>query len=200
MDLYLELFGYLGTALVIVSMMMSSVVRLRLFNIAGSVISAIYATLSGAMPVAVLNAVLIAINSWQLYRFYRGRALYCVAPVGAGDASLSRLLAVAGKDLDAHFPDAKRDIDRASDAYIVFQASAAIGVFVGERTADTVHVLVDYVLPRYRDPSVARYLSAFLKERGVRTLTAPPSAPTEGEKRLDKVGFRLFKGERTLHL
>lgn len=68
MNLYLELFGYLGTALILFSMMMTSLTKLRILNMTGSVISAIYAALCSAWPVVVLNAGLFVINSVQLLR------------------------------------------------------------------------------------------------------------------------------------
>ncbi len=68
MNIYLEIFGYLGTALVLLSMMMTSMTRLRLVNILGSVISMIYAIAMNTWPVALLNLGLILINSLQLAR------------------------------------------------------------------------------------------------------------------------------------
>lgn len=71
MNPYLELLGYLGTALVLMSMAMTSLVKLRLFNMAGSLVSLIYALVIATWPVALLNAGMIAINSVQLVRHYK---------------------------------------------------------------------------------------------------------------------------------
>lgn len=68
MNLYLELFGYLGTALVLLSMMMTSLERLRWLNLAGSVVSMIYAFACATWPVFVLNLCLSVINIVQLIR------------------------------------------------------------------------------------------------------------------------------------
>lgn len=68
MNPYLELFGYLGTALVLFSMMMSSMTKLRCINIAGSVVSMIYAVFCNTWPVVFLNLGMILINSVQLLR------------------------------------------------------------------------------------------------------------------------------------
>ncbi len=68
MNIYLELFGYFGTALVLLSMMMTSLTKLRMVNVTGSVISAIYAWLMGTFPVVFLNVGLIVINVIQLIR------------------------------------------------------------------------------------------------------------------------------------
>lgn len=66
--LALELFGYLGTALVLISMLMTNIKWLRGINMAGGTISLIYAICTNTMPVVVLNASLILINGVQLTR------------------------------------------------------------------------------------------------------------------------------------
>lgn len=71
MNIYLELFGYLGSALVLISMMMTSVKWLRILNMSGAVISAIYGALMNTWPVAVLNLGLIIIQVVQLCRLHR---------------------------------------------------------------------------------------------------------------------------------
>ena len=68
MNIYLELIGYLGTTLILLSMMMTSVARLRLLNLAGSVASMIYAFACGTWPVFLLNFSLAAIHIVQLIR------------------------------------------------------------------------------------------------------------------------------------
>ena len=70
----LELFGYLGTALVLLSMMMTSLKWLRIFNVMGSVISMTYAALVGTVPVVLLNLGMILINLVQLIREKRKQA------------------------------------------------------------------------------------------------------------------------------
>ncbi len=68
MHLFLELFGYLGTALVILSMTMNSVTRLRVVNLAGAVICCIYGALTQTWPTMVLNLSLSVIHIVQLVR------------------------------------------------------------------------------------------------------------------------------------
>lgn len=70
MNIYLELFGYLGTFLVIASMIMTSINKLRILNITGSIISLIYSVIINAYPIVLLNAALILINTFQLIRYY----------------------------------------------------------------------------------------------------------------------------------
>ncbi|MBO7195918.1 MAG: hypothetical protein J6V80_01145 [Clostridia bacterium] len=67
-EMALELFGYLGTGLVLVSFIMRDIKWLRAVNMAGGLISLIYAICVNTMPVVVLNASLICINGVQLAR------------------------------------------------------------------------------------------------------------------------------------
>ena len=70
MNIYLEIFGYIGTALVIISMTMKSLNKLRVVNICGAVISAIYSALISAWPIVLLNVTLATINSYHVIRTY----------------------------------------------------------------------------------------------------------------------------------
>ena len=68
MNIYLEIFGYIGTGLVLLSMMMTAVERLRLINAAGSVVTGLYAAISGTWPVVLLNVGMLVINTYHLVR------------------------------------------------------------------------------------------------------------------------------------
>ena len=70
MNIYLEFFGYIGTALVILSMTMKSINKLRAINIAGGTISAIYSAIISAWPIVVMNICLISINGYHLFKVY----------------------------------------------------------------------------------------------------------------------------------
>ena len=71
MNVYLEIFGYVGMALVLVSMMMTSVKWLRILNMSGALICAIYGILTNTWPTALLNIGLLIIQMVQLFRLYR---------------------------------------------------------------------------------------------------------------------------------
>lgn len=71
MNVLLQLFGYLGTVLVICSMMMTSVTRLRVVNMLGAVICCIYGALTQTWPTMVLNLSLTVIHIIQLLRLRR---------------------------------------------------------------------------------------------------------------------------------
>lgn len=71
LNIFLEIFGYIGSGLILLSMMMTSVEKLRWFNISGSVISMIYGAVMGTWPVVFLNVGTISINVVQIIRLHR---------------------------------------------------------------------------------------------------------------------------------
>ena len=68
MNILLEIFGYIGTALIILSMTMKSMSKLRVLNLSGSIISVIYSLIIVAWPTVVLNVCLAAINVYHLIK------------------------------------------------------------------------------------------------------------------------------------
>jgi len=67
---WIEWFGYFASLLVAVSLLMTSTVKLRWFNLAGSICFAYYGFVIGAIPVAVINLTVVFINIYHLYRIY----------------------------------------------------------------------------------------------------------------------------------
>jgi len=61
-----ELIGYAASALVAVSLLMSNVLRLRVLNLAGALVFVVYASLTGAWPVLVVNLFVAAIDLWYI--------------------------------------------------------------------------------------------------------------------------------------
>ena len=67
-SMIIETIGYLGSALVLVSFLMASVVKLRVINSAGGLIFAVYALLIHSYPTALMNFCLVGINLYYLAR------------------------------------------------------------------------------------------------------------------------------------
>ncbi len=78
--LIMEIIGYIGTGLVIISMLMTSLMRLRIINMCGAFLSMLYAISAHAWPVVILNAALIVIQIIQIIRLRWGRKTDSPAP------------------------------------------------------------------------------------------------------------------------
>ncbi len=190
MKIYLEIFGYSGTFLVLLSMMMTSVVKLRVFNIIGSVITMTYAFLSKAFPVVFLNAGLIIINVIQLVRLYGTKKLYRQINVKPSDAFLCDFLNQNSEDIKSVFPTFKNGNFDNADARIICCGNEIVGVWIANIEKDEGEILLDYVIPERRDTSVATYLFSCLKDEGITKLTTEKGTDSHC-KYLIKMGFKL---------
>lgn len=70
MDIHMivELVGYLGSILVVVSVLMISMVKLRIVNSIGASIFTVYALIIRSYPTALMNFSLVVINLYYLTR------------------------------------------------------------------------------------------------------------------------------------
>jgi hypothetical protein len=193
MNIYLEIFGYVGTALVLLSMMMTSVVKLRIFNIIGSVISMIYSFLCGAWPVVFLNLGLIIINVYQLVRLWRVKVAFNYVPVSTDDKSLAYFMEHHKADIGKYFPGYRFAPDNGEEAHMVYAGAEPVGVLIGKRAGDDLLVELDYATMKYRDCSVAIFLYGCLKEKGITRLLAGKSV-AEHNQYLKKMGFHTENG------
>ena len=64
----IEMIGYLGSVLVLISFLMSSVVKLRVINAVGSLVFAGYALIIHSYPTALMNFCLVGLNIYYLVR------------------------------------------------------------------------------------------------------------------------------------
>lgn len=67
----IEMVGYLGSVLVVISMLMTSVRRLRVVNSVGAGIFTIYALIIQSYPTALMNFCLVVINVYHLIRMHK---------------------------------------------------------------------------------------------------------------------------------
>ena len=71
-----ELIGYLGSILVAISLMMKSLLRLRLINLFGALFFTFYGVLLGAYPVAFLNGLIVCIDLYYLFQMWRQKDFF----------------------------------------------------------------------------------------------------------------------------
>ncbi len=167
---WIEMVGYLGSLLVLVSFVLTSVVKLRIVNTVGSLIFAVYALIIRSYPTAVMNICLVGINIYQLWKMTKSEKSYDLAEAGKGDGVLRYLLNTYGADIEAIFPGTDLDPEHADKAYVVFHEAKPVGLTLGNLKDGTLDLSLDYSIPQYRDCSIGTFLYSKLKEQGVENL------------------------------
>lgn len=186
----IELIGYLGSLLVVVSMLMTSIMKLRIVNTIGSVIFTIYALIIHSYPTAAMNFCLVVINLYNLHRLKHSSPHYHMYECSGKDATLRFLTDYYKEDILHFFPDTDFEaIKECNAVYMVVGETTPAGFLIGNRIeADTIDVIVDYSTPRYRDTSLGKYLYEALSKRGIRKLRFAVSS-VDHEGYMKKMGF-----------
>lgn len=166
-----ELVGYVGSFLVLVSFLMTSVVKLRLVNSIGGIIFMIYALIIESYPTAIMNACLVLINFYFLWKASRQSNTYELVRVDTSDSFLHYILSRNSEDIAQFFPDIDAAVSKANRAYIVTCQGDPVGVTLGRESEGALELLVDYSLPEYRDFSIGKFVLAALPREGITHLT-----------------------------
>ena len=194
--LVLELIGYGASAIIAISMMLSSILRLRLMNLVGAAAFAGYGLLVGAYPVVVLNGIIVVVNAYYLLRMLRAKEYFHLLKLRPDSDYLNYFLGFYGKDIRRVFPGfGYRPVENQLTLFILRDCLPA-GVFIAElKPGGVLQVVLDYAIPRYRDLKIARFLfveqAAFFREHGVKEIVIAPRSAEVGAY-LVKVGFEAF--------
>lgn len=193
-DHWLDVLGWGGSALLVYSLLQTSVLRLRVLNLAACLILVVFNAVIGVWPMVAMNVVLSMINLWFVISMLRRRhdqTVFDVLEVGPADEYLRHVLRVHGADILKFNPDFVHDPGGEGQAsFLVQKADETVGVVLVRRDGETAHVLLDYVTPRYRDFSPGEFVwrrSGLLTDRGVRRVVTRPGMVNPY---YDRLGFR----------
>jgi len=89
---WLEVYGYLGSVLIALSLMMGDIRKLRWINLIGAGTFASYGLLIQAWPVALLNSFIVLIDVVHLWHIYRRPAPLSQVDFDAGEAYVQNIL------------------------------------------------------------------------------------------------------------
>ena len=192
-QLLYELIGYTASALVAVSLMMSSILRLRLINLVGSAAFALYGVLIHAYPVAAMNGFIVLINLWYLSRMLRTREFFRLLSVEPDSQYLRQFLSFYDREIRRFIPGARFAPAAGDLAIFVLRDMVPAGLFIGRMEGrGRLCVTLDFVIPQYRDFKIGRYLFAdereFFRTRGITEIVSEPGTPQHAAY-LRRMGF-----------
>jgi hypothetical protein len=190
----IELIGYLASALVVLSLIMSSVLRLRVIGLTGAIVFATYGALIASVPVMVTNGAIVLVHGYHLVRILRARASDSYFEVVRWPVFGTYL----PRFLDFHRDDIARsqpNFDGLHDdhlAWVILRDAEPVGVVLARRSDDgSAHIDLDYVRPEHRDLRAGKVFFSNgegLSGEGIGTVTT--DAPTDLHRRyLIQMGF-----------
>jgi len=185
--------GYLASFVVLLSLAMSSIVRLRWLNLLGCVLFALYGYLIEAWPVVAMNLGIAVINAGFLYHLYRRKESFELISADLESVWLQHFLRVNRDGIQRQAPF--DDLHRGEFAYCLLRDNSFAGLVVGRDGGDGVlEIMLDYVTPKYRDFKLGRFFydgqREALRRAGYTQLLAHAGGADRSHRRyLGKMGF-----------
>ncbi|MBW7847864.1 MAG: hypothetical protein H3C41_07275 [Bacteroidales bacterium] len=199
-NFFLELIGYLASAIIALSMALNSIAWFRIVNLIGAALFSIYGFVIGAFPVGIMNAFIVAVDVYYLVRIFGTKEHFHLLEVRPDDGYMLRFIRFHQQDIHHFFPDFHLNADRQNVYYFVLRNMVVAGLFVGNRTeGGHLEVLLDYVTPAYRDFKNGRFVYDTLKEifagEGIQHILAETTHPRHQAYLLHN-GFVKGEGKR----
>ena len=185
------LIGYLGSAFVVTSLAMRSILKLRLIGLAGAITFVIYGYLIGAWPIVWTNVVILLIHAHFLREIRRSDEYFKVLEVRSESNYLRYFLEHFANDIERAWPGFEYRPEEDTLTLYILRDLVPAGLFVARiLDAETLELELDYAIPGYRDFKIGRYLYSrdTLSERGYRTIVAETSGDRATDY-LSKMGF-----------
>jgi hypothetical protein len=194
----LNVVGWIGSALLVFSVMQARVLRFRALNLLACVVLTVFNGLLEIWPMVAMNVALSAINIYFLVRLLGERhddQAFEVLEVAPTDEYLRHVVRVHGGDISKFQPGFVWDgAEPGHRSYLVLHGDETVGVvLLRDEGNGTAQIVLDYVTRRFRDFSPGEFVwrrSKLLKESGFTRVVTPPGmvAPYYGRLNFKEQG------------
>ena len=188
-----EIVGYAASALVVTSLTMSSVVRLRILSLCGSLTFFTYGVLIDSPPIILTNAAIAGINTWFLRKELVGRGIDLgVSRIRSDSPFLLDFIAFHARDIATFQPNFTMPVGDDVVALLLMRDGLPAGMLIGRQEGSMMHVDLDYVLAAYRDSRLGTWLfsgsTTVFRSLGISELRAEATTDTH-DRYLRRMGF-----------
>lgn len=155
----LEWIGYIASSIVLVSLLMSSIKKLRWINLVGAMMFGAYGFMIGSLPTGFMNLGIVIIDIYYLSRMYLSKDYLRVIPIEGDTDYLKYFLEYYKKDISNYVDISKIDISKAKIKLYLLRNMNPAGIFVcNEYDNHTLEITFDYVIPLFRDFKMGSFI------------------------------------------
>ncbi|TFH05006.1 MAG: hypothetical protein E4H09_02740, partial [Spirochaetales bacterium] len=163
---WLDWFGYAASVVILVSLTMSSIIRLRWINLAGAAMFATFGYLIGSIPTGTLNLGIVFIDIFYLVKLYRAKDALDIVEADPGSAYFEHFWKINRHEIDRF--SSVTQLAPNQRAFYFLRNNNTAGILVGHPEAPgTFRIDIDYVAPEYRDFTIGLYFIAESRIRSV---------------------------------
>ena len=188
-----EIIGYTASILVAVSLMMSSILKLRVINLIGATAFTVYGLLIHAYPVAILIFFIVIIDLYFLVQIFGRKEYFTLLEIRKDSKYLNYFLKFYSQEIKKFQPDFKFDSAKNLVIFFVLHNMVPAGLFISEvYDKRSLFVTLDFVIPGYRDFKIGKYVyhrkPKFFTSRGFDIIYTQPGGKKH-KQYLRRMGF-----------
>lgn len=155
----LEWIGYVASLIVLISLLMSSLKKLRWINLGGALLFGLYGFMIGSIPTGLMNVGIVIIDIFYLARMYTSKEFFRVLPIERDTEYLEGFLEFYKSDIATFTDTSKIDFDAAVVKLYILRNMNPAGIFVcNEFDKKTLEITLDYVIPMFRDFKMGHFI------------------------------------------
>lgn len=159
---WIEWMGYLASFLVLISLLMSSILKLRWINLVGSIMFSIYGFLIGSLPVALMNLATASINVYYLikiYKSYQTKEYFKLLEIDSNSKYLEYFMDFHNEGIKKYISNRDFSIKDSTVGFYILRNLVPAGIFLGSKyDENTLLIDFDFVIPEYRDFKIGKYI------------------------------------------
>lgn len=176
----IEWVGYIGSVLVAVSLTMSSIKKLRWYNLVGATVFSFYGFAIGSMPVGLLNLFIVLTNIFYLIKMFSAKEAFKSVLISPQSQYLAYYLDFHQEEIKRFFPEFNKNLLADSENHkklfplLLLRNTSVAGVLLGALNNNTLYVYLDFVTAQYRDLKPGDFFYKqnvqFLKNQGIQKI------------------------------
>jgi hypothetical protein len=185
-----EIIGYIGSVLVAVSLMMSSIVKLRLINLVGALVFSTYGFTIGALPVGFLNGFIALVDIYYIIEIFSTKEYFRVLEVKHDSEYLKYFLKFHANEIRKFIPTFSFEPSEHWIVLFVLRDTVPAGLVCAEyHDEDHLFLNLDYAIPGYRDFKVGKYVFPKIFEKRKVKKIYSEAGNKKHEQYLQRMGF-----------
>lgn len=171
-----EIIGYFASITVAVSLSMSNLLWLRILNLIGAFAFTVYGLINSVYPVAAVNGYITIIDIYYLFQMRKTEDFFDILEIQPDNVYLKKFVDFYLNDIKKYFNDFSLEVAQKNNSVILLRNLQPAGLFVYTKTNEIIaEILLDYVIPAYRDLKNAQFLfskqNKFFVEHNIKELT-----------------------------
>lgn len=197
-----EILSLIASILTAISLTVKSLYKMRWLNMFGCIGFTIYGALINAWPLAIVNGYIAIIDALGIIKLKNSdKSTFYFGELGdIGEKYFEQFYQFYEDDIRSYFPDVSYNDLELAKTYVLFRDMIPVGIFSIKQKDNVAEVLMDYVIPKYRDGQFGftMYVKKIyvFRDLGINKFEAFTRVQSHADY-LKKMGFNVVKDENS---